>query len=180
MADCLIWPTHNFSSLFCVLPKLPSIVAKKWPRIVEKLWSNGKPSNELWSFFLWLITIVLITSFCFIVHEGLLCGKLTVTGHPWKGCTGTYIIDEKKASKSPEKPIYKREGLDRYIYFNPSSIGWRLGRAVHLSGEDEGSYYFGSKLQYIIHTYGHKRTADVLRYVLPPIKNWWPFCSEQL
>ena len=26
----------------------------------------------------------------------------------------------------------------------------------------------------------HGRTADALRYVLPPIKNWWPFCSEQL
>ena len=25
-----------------------------------------------------------------------------------------------------------------------------------------------------------KRTADVLCYVLPQIKNWWPFCSEQL
>ena len=26
----------------------------------------------------------------------------------------------------------------------------------------------------------HGRTADALRYVLPPIKNSWPFCSEQL
>ena len=27
---------------------------------------------------------------------------------------------------------------------------------------------------------GHGWTADALPYVLPPIKNWWPFCSEQL
>ena len=26
----------------------------------------------------------------------------------------------------------------------------------------------------------HGRTADALRYVLPSIKNWQPFCSEQL
>ena len=31
----------------------------------------------------------------------------------------------------------------------------------------------------IDHLY-HGRTADALRYVLPPIQNWWPFCSEQL
>ena len=37
------------------------------------------------------------------------------------------------------------------------------------------------KLESIINLHiAHGWTADALCYVLPPIKNWWPFCSEQL
>ena len=28
--------------------------------------------------------------------------------------------------------------------------------------------------------FGHRWTPDALCYVLPPMKNWRPFCSEQL
>ena len=37
-----------------------------------------------------------------------------------------------------------------------------------------------SDIKLVTMMWNHGRTADALGYVLPPIKNWWPFCSEQL
>ena len=69
----------------------------------------------------------------------MLCDKLTVTGDDWASVTGTYIISNEKASKAPDKPVYKLEGEDRYIYYSPTNgYGWRIGAKEHLSGEKEG------------------------------------------
>ena len=46
---------------------------------------------------------------------------------------------------SPEKPVYKLEGKDYYIYFNPGKIGWRIGKEINLSGENEGQFLFKSE-----------------------------------
>ena len=75
----------------------------------------------------------------------MLCDKLTVTGDDWESVTGTYIISNEKASKSPDKPVYKLEGQDRFIYYNPEGAGWRIGKKERLSGEKEGYYYYYSK-----------------------------------
>ena len=83
--------------------------------------------------------------FSSIDNENLLCDKLTVTGDDEYGCTGTYIISNEKASKSPDKPVYKLEGQDRYIYYNPGGDGWRIARKERLSGEKEGLHYYASK-----------------------------------
>ena len=45
--------------------------------------------------------------FLFIGKRKLLCDKLTVTGDDYASVTGTYIISDEKASKSPDKPVYK-------------------------------------------------------------------------
>ena len=101
----------------------------------------------------------------FLVHENLLCGNLTVTGDDNDSCTGTYIISEEKASKSPNKPVYKLEGQDRFIYYHPDGAGWRIGRKEHLRAYEhdpliyllgwqeenlEGSHYYKSKLYPIL------------------------------
>jgi len=73
------------------------------------------------------------------------CAKLTVTGDSWAECTGTYVITTEKASKAPDKPVYKLQGQDRYIYFNPNfGAGWRIGRKIHLSGKNEGRFWYRS------------------------------------
>ena len=77
----------------------------------------------------------------FLVH----CTKLTVTGDDWGECTGIYVITTEKASKAPDKPVYKLQGQDRYIYFNPNGDGWRIGEKIDLSGKDEGLYWYRSK-----------------------------------
>ena len=74
------------------------------------------------------------------------CAKLTVTaGDDWMGCTGTYVITTEKASKAPDKPVYKLQGQDRYIYFNPGGAGWAIGAKINLSGKTEGDHWYRSK-----------------------------------
>ena len=76
----------------------------------------------------------------------MLCSKLTVTGDDYGSVTGTYLISEEKASKSPDKPVYKLVGEDRYIYYSPTKgEGWRLAVKRDLAGETEGYYYYRSK-----------------------------------
>ena len=76
----------------------------------------------------------------------LLCYKLTFTSDDSTSVTGTYIISNEKASKSPDKPVYKLEDQDRFIYFTPSfGHGWRIGAKNNLAGEEEGRYYYRSK-----------------------------------
>ena len=76
----------------------------------------------------------------------MLCDKLTVTGDDWESVTGTYIISNEKASKAPDKPVYKLEGQDRFIYYTlRNGNGWCIGAKEHLSGETEGLSYYKSK-----------------------------------
>jgi hypothetical protein len=76
----------------------------------------------------------------------LLCGNLTVTGDDYASVTGTYLISEEKASKSPNTPVYKLQGQDRFIYYSPTKgAGWRIARKEDLSGETEGFSYYRSK-----------------------------------
>ena len=81
----------------------------------------------------------------FLVHEGLICPELIVTGDDWASVTGTYVISDETASKAPERPVYKLVGQDRYVYFNPGGAGWRIGTKKRLSGETEGWYMYQSK-----------------------------------
>ena len=85
-----------------------------------------------------------------LVYDGqILCAKLTVTGNdPYN--TGSYIISEERASKSPDKPVYKLEGKDKYIYHNPDMTGWRIGKKNRLSGEKEGYTWYRSKFSFTI------------------------------
>ena len=76
----------------------------------------------------------------------MLCDKLTVTGDDYASVTGTYIISNEKASKSPNKPVYKLEGKDRFIFYDPSDgDGWRIGAKEGLSGETKDYSYYRSK-----------------------------------
>ena len=68
-----------------------------------------------------------------------------MTGDDWVSVTGTYSITEEKASKSPDMPVYKMDGGDRYVYFNPGGNGWRISDKDDLSGETEGNYWYRSK-----------------------------------
>jgi len=83
-------------------------------------------------------------------NENLLCDKLTVTGDDEYGCTGTYIISNENASKAPDKPVYKLEGQDRFIYFSLlDGSGWCIGAKETLSGELEGFNHYSSGLDTI-------------------------------
>ena len=76
----------------------------------------------------------------------MLCDNLTVTGDDWADVTGTYIISNETASKYPDKPVYKLEGQDRFIFFTLRKFtGWCIGAKEHLSGDTEGQYYYASK-----------------------------------
>ena len=82
---------------------------------------------------------------------------IKVTGSDYQHCTGIYVLSVKKASRSPDRPVYKKIGFDRFIYFYPSSNGWRIGRRAALSaGENEGEFWFESKsFSKCLVKYGH-------------------------
>ena len=71
--------------------------------------------------------------------------NLTITGDVHGSLTGTYIINNENSSLSLDEPVYKLEGQDRYIYYNPGGDGWRIARKERLSGEKEGLHYYASK-----------------------------------
>ena len=41
---------------------------------------------------------------------------------------GTYFISGEKSRLAPERPTYKLDGKDRYIFYWPDDQGWRVGR----------------------------------------------------
>ena len=77
-------------------------------------------------------------------HLPLLCANLTVSGIDEK-YTGSYLISKENAASSPNKPVFKLEGEDMYIYYYPGIAGWRIGAKINLSGEKEGGYFLASK-----------------------------------
>ena len=54
------------------------------------------------------------------LRDDLLCTNLTVTGDYQTDFSGSYIISDEKASYSPNKPVYKLEGQNKYIYYSNS------------------------------------------------------------
>ena len=70
------------------------------------------------------------------------CPRIKVSGSDFLGCDGTYFITAINASRS-SKPVYKKQGYDRYIFHYPNSSGWKIGAREYLSpGDNEGSYFF--------------------------------------
>ena len=70
------------------------------------------------------------------------CSKLKVSGDDYQGCLGTYTISNEKASKAPERPVWKKAGWDRYILFMPNIDGWTIGYRISLSPSKVVGNYF--------------------------------------
>merc|ERR1712008_663653 len=49
-----------------------------------------------------------------------------------------------ECSSATTRPVYKLEGKDRYIYWNPSPSGWRIGAVSNLAGHGHGNFWFKS------------------------------------
>ena len=80
------------------------------------------------------------------------CPKLKVSGGPVSGewlVDGTYIITALKAGGSPSRPVYKRQGSDKYIFHYPGSEGWRIGSHAGVVSDENSfrvaAFYFKSK-----------------------------------
>ena len=63
-----------------------------------------------------------------------------LTGDVHGRLTGTYNFNNKNSSLSPNEPVYKLEGQDRFNYYSPSE-----GEKVDLSGETDGHSYYSGK-----------------------------------
>ena len=73
------------------------------------------------------------------------CPKLKVSGSDYDGCSGIFFITKEKASRSPSRPVYKKQGYDRFIFHNPGR-SWFIGAHVDLfPGENGGSFFFKGK-----------------------------------
>ena len=91
------------------------------------------------------------------MHDGLICANLTVTGDSYGTCLGSYIVIEEKTLSAPEKPVYKLEGQDRYIFnVNNGDYGWFIGPKYGMSGPKEGHHYFASMFSIAYDSYGQK------------------------
>ena len=66
------------------------------------------------------------------------------TDHDLDSCIGSYFISEEISSLAPDRPVYKLFGKNRYIYYWPSLMGWRIGNLVHMNSEEiELDFYRG-------------------------------------
>ena len=73
------------------------------------------------------------------------CPEIIVTGSDYAGYLGTYFISSEKAFESPSRPVYKKPGFDRFIFYNPTEDGWKIGKRVSLyPGDYEGHWGFKS------------------------------------
>ena len=73
------------------------------------------------------------------------CPEIIVTGSDYAGYLGTYFISSEKAIESPSRPVYKKPGFDRFIFYNPTEDGWKIGKRVSLyPGDYEGHWGFKS------------------------------------
>ena len=71
---------------------------------------------------------------------------IVVSGSTLLDCTGTYQKCEEKSSHAKNRPVYKLDGENRYIYYYPNSKGWRIGTKDDLNGKKSGQYFFASKI----------------------------------
>ena len=73
------------------------------------------------------------------------CTKLKVSGSDYDGCSGIFFITKEKASRSPSRPVYKKQGYDRFIFYYPGR-SWFIGARVDLfPGKNGGSFFFKGK-----------------------------------
>ena len=86
-----------------------------------------------------------ITFFIAVTVPDVECPKIKVSGSDYKGCNGFYFVTAEKAHSS-SKPVYKKVGYDRFIYYYPGIEGWLISHHEYLSsGEREGFYWFKGK-----------------------------------
>ena len=55
---------------------------------------------------------------------------------------GLYLLSDKKASDAPNSPVWKNSAVNRFIFTNGNSDGWRIGQESALTS---GNYYCKGK-----------------------------------
>ena len=71
---------------------------------------------------------------------------ILVSGDDFLNCTGYYHITFERSSGSPNLPVYKLVGGNRYIYFHSSDThGWRIGQKDGLEGQNADQFFYASK-----------------------------------
>ena len=72
--------------------------------------------------------------------------EILVSGSDIFNCTGNYRITFEKSSGSPNLPVYKLVGGNRYIYFHSSdTYGWRIGQKDGLDSQNAEQFFYASK-----------------------------------
>ena len=75
------------------------------------------------------------------------CPKLKVSGE--YHVNGTYIITALRSKGSPSRPVYKKQGSDRYIYHYPGTVGWRIGPHAGVVSDESSTivaeFYYKSR-----------------------------------
>ena len=75
-----------------------------------------------------------------------MCRNITVIDDDVFGIyTGTYMITNERASKSPNKPVFKMDGGDRYLFHYPNNNGWIISDKTALLADTNPDYFFKSK-----------------------------------
>ena len=67
------------------------------------------------------------------------CKTIDVITSEFSRSNGTYEISEKRSSKAPTNPVWKKPNADRHL-FNPDQM-WMIGDHSHLS-KPEGTTQF--------------------------------------
>lgn len=76
--------------------------------------------------------------------------SIEVTGDSLGSTIGTYYISEEKSLLAPDRPTYKLDDMNRYIYYWPDDDArntgdWRVGKVTSLiEGPEFGAYLYHS------------------------------------
>jgi hypothetical protein len=81
---------------------------------------------------------------CITVDQGAVCVSIEVTfiQNGTKTNTDTYHITNKTFIGATQKPIYKLDCADLYIFYSPNANGWIIGDII---GNRMGDFYYESK-----------------------------------
>ncbi len=72
----------------------------------------------------------------------VICQTLNVLGATYANCDGQYVITNDHVDWAPERPVYRHENKDRYIFWNAHGLGWSIGKKDYLT---TGSHWHRSK-----------------------------------
>eukprot|EP00095_Tigriopus_kingsejongensis_P001320 maker-scaffold249_size238305-snap-gene-1.12 protein:Tk01320 transcript:maker-scaffold249_size238305-snap-gene-1.12-mRNA-1 annotation:"PREDICTED: hemicentin-1-like" len=73
----------------------------------------------------------------------VICPTINVLGATYALCDGEYRVTNEVVDWAPDRPVYRHESKDRYVFWNAGGLGWSIGKRDYLN---TGSHWHRSGL----------------------------------
>ena len=108
----------------------------------------------------------------------MLCRNLTVSGDwlaDFEEFNGTYMITNERANQSTDKPVYKLDGKERFIFYDPDN-GWMISSGLGLKPKNSLDYWFKSRSK----NHLQLLTMNIEHLLNKPCVNWVILSKQNL